>query len=184
MANLIDISDKKKYAEIPNPNLGYGKTQLKNLETGEELIVQEHKDGALYYSWVQQNLDKKMANAMIDLALKNKNAVAILQFFITEMGTNNALVMSQQAIADVLGVTRQTVSTAIKLLEKRNFIQIYKSGGANVYAVNHDLFWKTSRHNITKSKFMSTDATIIFSEKEYLKNVEKNTLKMVDNKEK
>jgi DNA-binding Lrp family transcriptional regulator len=61
------------------------------------------------------------------------------------MGRNNALVVSQAAIAEKVGIGRQAVSTAVKLLSEHKFIEIVKVGNLCVYRVNTRVAWQGNR---------------------------------------
>jgi len=59
-------------------------------------------------------------------------------------GTNGIL-MSYEAIASTMGLTKPTVMKAIQLLYKQRFIDIVKSGNQNIYVINTQVAWQGER---------------------------------------
>ena len=53
--------------------------------------------------------------------------------------------VSQQAMADELGIKRESVNRAVKHLVDHNFLQVIKAGGASVYVVNSRVAWQGNR---------------------------------------
>jgi hypothetical protein len=68
-----------------------------------------------------------------------------LMYMVNRMSRSNALVVSQQAIAGELGISRQTVNGAIRFLVEHNFVQVIKAGGNSVYVVNSRVAWQGER---------------------------------------
>jgi hypothetical protein len=68
-----------------------------------------------------------------------------LMYMVNRMSRSNALVVSQQAIANELGIKRESVNRAIKHLTDHNFMQVIKAGGASVYVVNSRVAWQGDR---------------------------------------
>ncbi|WP_272865191.1 MarR family transcriptional regulator [Clostridioides difficile] len=67
------------------------------------------------------------------LALKHPKAHAILYFLGDQMDEYNAVMCSTKVLAEVLGISRQTISKNITLLKENGFISGLKSGSRNVY---------------------------------------------------
>lgn len=95
------------------------------------------------FGWLQ--FEKKAIKELQVLSIKSPAAMGTLMFMVNRMSRSNALVVSQQAIANELGITRQTVNGAIRFLSEHNFIQIVKAGGASVYVVNSRVAWQGER---------------------------------------
>jgi DNA-binding transcriptional regulator YhcF (GntR family) len=98
-------------------------------------------------------------------------AMGTLMYIVSNMNGSNALMASQQAIANGLGCSRATVNIAIKELQKRAFIQIIKSGGANVYVVNSRVAWQGKRGE----RFAVFRADIIAIESEQNTDIDEKT---------
>lgn len=86
---------------------------------------------------------------MAEIISENPKA-AILYNFLAENSApdTGALVVSQQILADKLGVSRMTISRHIKYLEKRNvLLKISLSGGVCAYALDPEMVWKSYSTN-------------------------------------
>lgn len=90
---------------------------------------------------------------MITLAVKYPRAHAVLYFLVDQMDNKNAIIVSINTIAEIMGVSRQTISNAIKILKDANFIDIHKTGTSYVYSVNNSVFWKSYQKNREYAKF-------------------------------
>ena len=112
------------------------------------------------FGWLQ--IEKKAAGELQRLAIKSPVAMGTLMFMVNRMSRTNALVVSQAAIAEELGVTRRSVNTAIGILEEKNFIETVKVGGAVVYRVNTRVAWQ----GVRGARFAHFHADIVAFEKE------------------
>ena len=79
------------------------------------------------------------------------------------MDGTNALVASQQTLAEIHGVSRRTIINWTNPLRELGFIAVLKSGGTTVYTVTDKVFWKSWGSNIKYSQF---PANVILSETE------------------
>lgn len=95
------------------------------------------------FGWLQ--FEKKAMKELQVLAIKSPVAMGTLMYMVNRMSRSNALVVSQQAIANELGIKRESVNRAIKHLTDHNFIQVIKAGGASVYVVNSRVAWQGDR---------------------------------------
>lgn len=95
------------------------------------------------FGWLQ--VEKKIGQELQRLAIKHPSAMGTLLYLINNMGRNNALVVSQAVIADKVGIGRQAVSGAIKVLSKHKFIEVVKVGNLCVYRVNTKVAWQGNR---------------------------------------
>ena len=83
-------------------------------------------------------------------------------YLVNHMSRSNALVVSQKAIAEGIGTTRETVNKALRYLAAHNFIQVLKAGGATVYVVNSRVAWQGERG----ARFAAFGADVIAIESE------------------
>jgi biotin operon repressor len=118
------------------------------------------------FGWLQ--IEKKTAGELQKLAIKTPVAMGTLMFMVNRMSRTNALVVSQQAIADELGVTRRSINTAIGVLESGNFIETVKVGGAIVYRVNTRVAWQGARG----ARFAHFNADVVAFENEQDKKLD------------
>lgn len=95
------------------------------------------------FGWLQ--LEKKAAQELQALIQKSPVAACTLMYMVNNMSRSNALVVSQQVIADGINAKRQTVNQAIRYLVEHNFIQVVKAGGVGVYVVNSRVMWQGNR---------------------------------------
>lgn len=82
---------------------------------------------------------------------------ALLDYFIYKMNKNNALIISQKKLMQVLDCSRPTLSKIVSELQDMRFIDVMKIGVQNCYIVNSQVAWKASRKGIKHSVF---DATV------------------------
>lgn len=95
------------------------------------------------FGWLQ--FEKKAIAELQKLAMKSPAAMGALMYLVNHMSRSNALVVSQTAIAEGIGASRQTVNGAIRYLVEHNFVQVVKAGGATVYVVNSRVAWQGER---------------------------------------
>lgn len=111
------------------------------------------------------------------MLMTNENATALKIFLwlIKYMDNRNALVVSQQTIADSLKLHRNTVYLSIKYLKDIKALAIFKSGNTNVFALNAQIVW---RGNADSKKFAHFDAKVYISELEQFDEEEKPSTKV------
>lgn len=118
-------------------------------------------------TWVQTDRSAHEAWSKF-LALKGATAASrVLHVLIARMGEKNAVVISQGALADELGVDPRTIRRAIAMLRDHQWIQTINLGGAKsgvqAYIVNSRVAWQGARDGIRHSVF---DATVYATEQE------------------
>jgi len=98
------------------------------------------KSGAVNYGFVQ--VSRKHIDAMNELSLKSPKAHFILWKLVKEMDRQNAVMVSQESLQKLTGLSRPTVQRAIALLREQQWLEVLKVGTANVYRVNSSVFWQ------------------------------------------
>ncbi len=165
MINCLFNNLKAKEINMENINLDniYGNTQFKvEREDGQEcpVVIDENKEtgeveakqlSAPFYSFNKENYRAKAL-----LSREEPIANSILEFFITEMDGANAICVSMATLEKIFKKSRQALSTHIKVLVERKFIEIFKSGNMNVYAINAFVVWTKGDANLWKAKFTAT----------------------------
>lgn len=97
---------------------------------------------------------------------KSPTAANLFFFLIENMNeTTNSLVVSQDALSEVLEVTRKSVYNAIKHLVEGKYIQVLKSGVNNVYCINADIVW-TKKANVLYHARFNTAVYLTSSEQD------------------
>ena len=74
------------------------------------------------FGWLQ--FEKKGLQELQKLAIRFPAAMGTLMYMVNRMSRSNALVVSQRAIAEDLGITRESVNRAVKHLVDHNFVQV------------------------------------------------------------
>lgn len=106
-------------------------------------VVPLGKEKPPTFGWLQ--FEKKAIGELQKLAMTSPASMGALMYLVNHMSRSNALVVSQKAIADGIGATRETVNKAIRYLVAHNFVQVIKAGGATVYVVNSRVAWQGER---------------------------------------
>ena len=94
----------------------------------------------------------KGLHTLADLA-GSKSTLRVYLFIVENCGIENALVASQDMIAEELGISSRTVRRATLDLEAQGHIVIDKIAHANVYILNDGEFWKTYEDHKRFSSF-------------------------------
>lgn len=109
------------------------------------------------------------------LAREQPRAYDLFMFFIKHMDGTNALCVSMQALAEIMNLSRQSLSKSVKYLKENGWICVLRSGSSNVYIINPDVAW-TSYGN--QKQYCRFQASILLSSSEnaeYLKNPKAKT---------
>jgi Fe2+ or Zn2+ uptake regulation protein len=162
-----------------DPNTITFEERQKQIEQEERMEREnwENSKKSPFKNFVQMNKDYYKAEDW--LMAKSPIAYRIFKFLINNMDGYNAVVCSQTVLQEQFEVSRVTVSRAIKLLKEKKYIDIFKSGTSNVYAVNKQIAWNSWGSNYRYAKF---EANIILSESEQEESV-KAKIKTVKHKE-
>ena len=106
------------------------------------------------------NNDENSYEAEDWLVAKSPTAYRILRFLVSNMDNYNAVICSYRVMQEKLNISKATVERAIRLLKDHQFIQVVRTGGANVYLVNKHLYWNSWGSNYAYAFF---DAKVIIS---------------------
>lgn len=107
---------------------------------------------------------------MMVMTKENPTALTIFLWIVKYMDDRNALVASQQAIADSLGLHKNTVYLAIKYLKEKKALTVLRSSNTHIFAINAQIAW---RDTADAKKFAHFDAKVYISELE--QHEEENT---------
>ncbi len=113
--------------------------------------------------------EKQAMRAHRELIRKTPIGAEILDLIIEYMDDNNALVASQATIAEVLDVNQSTVSRAVQILIKNDWLQRIKVGNASAFVVNSGVFWQQARN---KRHYSIFKATVLASSTEQSESIE------------
>jgi len=172
MAELL-VNEEKNIFDENHRTFSEREADLKKIAEVEKERHEREKKSP-YRDWYQFN--RKYGKEMRWLAKKYPSAQVLLLFLLEKMDQRNALMCSYQVLQEAIGMSRQTISTAVKTLKNHNFITVFKSGGSNIYAVNKQLAWSSWGTNYEYAEF---DAKIIISKSEQKTNVKSKKIKQI-----
>lgn len=129
------------------------------------LTPKENKKILPFVQW-----EKSSMTAWRKLNMQSPTATNLLTLMIESMNDVNALMMSQQTMAEVLGCSRQTISSAIKILKDGNWIDTVRVGSSTIYVVDRSVFWTQARN---KRHYADFYARVIASENEQKESLAK-----------
>jgi hypothetical protein len=98
---------------------------------------------------------------IILMTKENPTALTVFLWIVKFMDSRNALVVSQQAIADALGLHKNTVYLAVKYLKEKKGLTVLRSSNTNIFAINAQIVW---RNSADAKKFAHFDAKVYISE--------------------
>ena len=91
-----------------------------------------------------------------ELMRKNSRAAMVLSYLVQEMDETNAICVSYKVLEEVLGLSRQVLLRAIKVLAEDRWLRIVKVGSLNSYHVNSNPHWSGSFGDRQYAKFTAT----------------------------
>lgn len=167
---MVTVSEER----IGNNSMTYDERaeQIKKEEEQEERERKKKKESP-YQRWFQVNKDYYKAEDW--LMAKSPIAYRIFKFLINNMDGYNSVVCSYAVLQEYFGVSKPTITRAIKLLKDKKYVEVYKSGTSNVYAINKNIVWNSWGTNYKYAKF---GANIILSESEQEQQAEIKAEKM------
>lgn len=100
---------------------------------------------------------------VIEIMAENQSAGKVLLWLFQHMDNRNALVVSQMALGEALGMSRTTVHYAVTHLKNKKALAVFKSGSTNIYAVNSQIAWKSDANG---KRYALFDASVYISDAE------------------
>jgi hypothetical protein len=134
------------------PTLNHQKA-ITDFETGEVKSVNDN-----FIQFYMDNID-----LVTEMVGENPTAAKIFLWLTKHMDKRGALVVSQQALADALGLHRNTVGNCTSYLKEKKALAVFKSGSTNVYAVNAQIAWKS---DVPSKEYAWFDAKVYISKAE------------------
>ena len=127
----------------------------------------ENKDFVMYFRPFMDELTK--------MAGENYTAYKLFQFFCKNMDGTNALVVSMNALSEIMSTSTKTIQRAVKYLKNNGWICVMKSGTSNVYIVNPDVAWTSYADQKATCNFHANVILCSSENAEYLKNPKATT---------
>lgn len=112
-------------------------------------------------SFVQLYTDK--IPVLLEIMRENHTAGNLFLWLIQHMDKRNALVVSQSALAEALGLAKRTVQYSIIYLKNKKALTVLKSGNTNIYAINVQIAWKSKANG---KDFALFDAAVYIAKSE------------------
>lgn len=133
----------------------------------EQQRNKENRDFVMYFRPFMDELTK--------MAGENYTAYKLFQFFCKNMDGTNALVVSMNALSEIMQLSRQTISKAIKYLSDNGWVCVMKTGTTNVYIVNPEVAWTSYADQKATCNFKANVILCGSENAEYLKNPKATT---------
>lgn len=127
----------------------------------------ENKDFVMYFRPFMDELTK--------MAGENYTAYKLFQLICKNMDGTNALVISMSALSEIMQLSRQTISKAVKYLSNNGWLCVMKSGTSNVYIVNPNVAWTSYADQKATCSFHANVVLCGSENAEYLKNPKATT---------
>lgn len=105
---------------------------------------------------------------IILMTKENPTALTVFLWIVKFMDDRNALVASQQAIADALSLHKNTIYLAVKYLKEKKALTVLRSSNTNIFAINAQIVWRDSAD---AKKFAHFDAKVYISEFEQQEDI-------------
>lgn len=109
------------------------------------------------------------------LAGENYSAYKLLMLLCKHMDGTNALCVSMIALTEIMELSRQSVSKAVKYLKENGWICVLKNGTSNVYIVNPEVAWTSYGNQKQYCKFQANVLLSSSENAEYLNNPKAST---------
>ena len=136
----------------------------------DEILEYNERKKSPFRKWVQMNYDDNAYKADDFLVANSPTAYRIFKFLIANMDRYNAVIVSYKIFQQVFGYGQATVARAIKFLKDHNYIEVVRTGGANIYTINKHLYWSSYG---TLYEYAEFDARVIITATEQDKATQK-----------
>ena len=115
-------------------------------------VPAKHKAG----HWVQT--ERAAHEAWANLIARKPRAAQLLHHLVAQMGHQNAVVVSQKVLAQLMGVDTRTVSRSVAVLVEEHWVQVVRIGKGKeaAYVVNDRVAWGQPRDQLRLSTFSAT----------------------------
>lgn len=134
-------------------------TTVENRARQSDISVDEAREELEKKNYHFVQWQKRSMSDFRRLMGQNTLAAQLLVLFAEKMDKKNAIMISNDTIGLIMGVSRASITRAIRVLKNENWIQIVKISSANAYVINHKVFWQTAGN----LKYASFSAQIIAS---------------------
>jgi len=124
--------------------------------------IAQLKAGAVNRGFVQ--VSRKYLDDLDALAFQSPSARKLLTSLVKAMNRQNAVMVSQESLVKLTGLSKPTIKRALALLREQQWVEVLKVGTSNVYRVNSSVFW-TARADGRWASF-SAEVLVNFDEQD------------------
>ena len=150
---MLYVSGESDVANGSSRTFEERKLELESIDAADAMR-RKYGGNNKFKRYSQKNLDR--TKELVWLALNHPVARAIFDVFEDKMDRRNAVVCSNKALSEILGVSESTVKRATKVLRDKGFVNVLKTGKENIYALNDTVSWKNSGNKAWMSAFPAT----------------------------
>lgn len=146
--------------------------QIVDMETGEV-----KSRGSLGENQNFVMLFRNEIGSIVNIQKEDAKAGALFLFFLEHMDTNNALIVSQECMSEILGWSIPTIKRKIQVLKSKNFISTKRTGNSSIYFINANVAWSTYGN---KKEYAQFKASVLISKSEQEYRIKANKFKQLD----
>ena len=140
LSTTIEISPVQRALDIKNQEI-------------EEIIEDTESKKSPFKKWIQVNNSNEAYKVEDWLMQKSPTAYRIFRFLASNMDKYNAVICSYKVMQEKLGIGKATVERGIRFLKEHKYINVLRTGGANVYMINKTLYWNSWGTNYAYAEF-------------------------------
>ena len=138
--NSIQVTEAMNDFAIDDGAGGHSHSQLQAELDSTRRELARVKHGAVNSDFVQ--LSKIYMDETVSLANHAPAAFMVLMTLVKQMNKVNSVMISNESLERICGVSNSTIKRAIKILREQQWIDVLKVGTSNVYRVNSNVFWQ------------------------------------------
>ena len=148
------MTQESQVHRLKDPEISQSQRILdgKNAEI-KEIVEHYTKRRGPYKKWLQVNNSSEAYDAEDWLIENSPSAYRVLRFLTSNMDHYNAVICSYKVMQEKLNYSRTTIADAVRLLKECKYISVARTGGANIYMINKELYWNSWGSNYAYAEF-------------------------------
>lgn len=116
-------------------------------------------------------------SSIVTIQKEDAKAGALFLFFLEHMDRDNALIVSQECMSEILGWSIPTIKRKLQVLKEKNFISTKRTGNSSIYFINANIAWSTYGN---KKEYAQFKANVIISKSEQEYRIKASKFKQLD----